>query len=54
MGKADRLLADGCCGTEYKSSSEEPPLLFPMGGGSDRQRGVSSLGESIRCVCMCV
>ncbi len=31
MGKADRLLADGCCGMEYKSSSEEPPSSYPWG-----------------------
>lgn len=29
------------------------PLLYPMGEGTDRQRGVPGPGESIRCVCMC-
>lgn len=29
------------------------PLLYPMGEGTDRQRGVPGPGESIRCVCIC-
>lgn len=49
MGNTDRLLADGCCRREYKSSSEEPLWGKGLTGG-----GGSRALESPSDVCVCV